>query len=108
MVTPQHRPLICTLRITPPRLQQVERCTKNQEKRRKEKEPAVISRGYRQSHCRRTRICKNVTVEETEVALKKTRLDKEFGPDEVTAELWKSKFGTRLCGWRSFLIRLLR
>ncbi|VDO96918.1 unnamed protein product [Heligmosomoides polygyrus] len=42
----QHRPLICTLKIAPPRLKQVERCGAPRIKwwRMKEKEAAVISR----------------------------------------------------------------
>ncbi|VDP38364.1 unnamed protein product [Heligmosomoides polygyrus] len=45
-VVPQHRPLICTFKITPPRLQQLERCGAARIKwwRMKEKEAAVISR----------------------------------------------------------------
>ncbi|VDO67529.1 unnamed protein product, partial [Heligmosomoides polygyrus] len=45
-VAPQHRPLICTLKIAPPRLKQVERCGAPRIKwwRMKEKEAAVISR----------------------------------------------------------------
>ncbi|VDP54298.1 unnamed protein product [Heligmosomoides polygyrus] len=45
-VTPQHRPLICTLKIAPPRLKQVERCGAVRIKwwRIREKEAAVISR----------------------------------------------------------------
>ncbi|VDP21391.1 unnamed protein product [Heligmosomoides polygyrus] len=45
-VAPQHRPLNCTLKIAPPRLKQVERCSAARIKwwRMKEKEAAVISR----------------------------------------------------------------
>ncbi|VDP12261.1 unnamed protein product [Heligmosomoides polygyrus] len=45
-VAPQHRPLICTLKIVPPRLKQVERCGAARIKwwRMREKEAAVISR----------------------------------------------------------------
>ncbi|VDP11805.1 unnamed protein product [Heligmosomoides polygyrus] len=43
-VAPQHRPLICTLKIAPPRLKQVERCSAARIKwrRMKEKEAALI------------------------------------------------------------------
>ncbi|VDP34930.1 unnamed protein product [Heligmosomoides polygyrus] len=45
-VAPQHRPLICTLKIAPPRLKQVERCGAARIKwwRMREKRAAVISR----------------------------------------------------------------
>ncbi|VDO99442.1 unnamed protein product [Heligmosomoides polygyrus] len=45
-VAPQHRPLICTIKIASPRLQQVERCGARRIKwwRMREKEAAVISR----------------------------------------------------------------
>ncbi|VDO72001.1 unnamed protein product [Heligmosomoides polygyrus] len=45
-VAPQHRPLVCTFKITPPRVRQVERCGAARIKwwRMKEKEAAVISR----------------------------------------------------------------
>ncbi|VDO74116.1 unnamed protein product [Heligmosomoides polygyrus] len=45
-VAPQHRPLICTLKIAPPRLKQVERCGAARIKwwRIREKDVAVISR----------------------------------------------------------------
>ncbi|VDO18556.1 unnamed protein product [Heligmosomoides polygyrus] len=45
-VAPQHRPLICTLIIAPPRLKQIEQCGAARIKwwRMKEKEAAVISR----------------------------------------------------------------
>ncbi|VDP30874.1 unnamed protein product [Heligmosomoides polygyrus] len=45
-VAPQHRPLICTLKIASPRLKQVERCGAARIKRwrMKEKEAAVLSR----------------------------------------------------------------
>ncbi|VDP45943.1 unnamed protein product [Heligmosomoides polygyrus] len=45
-VAPQHRPLICTLKVAPPRVQQVERCGAARIKwwRMREKEAAVISR----------------------------------------------------------------
>ncbi|VDO80410.1 unnamed protein product [Heligmosomoides polygyrus] len=45
-VAPQHRPLICTLKIAPPRLKQMEQCGAARTKgwRMKEKEAAVISR----------------------------------------------------------------
>ncbi|VDO63062.1 unnamed protein product [Heligmosomoides polygyrus] len=45
-VAPQYRPLVCTLKITPPRVQQVERCDAARMKwwRMREKEAAVISR----------------------------------------------------------------
>ncbi|VDP55165.1 unnamed protein product [Heligmosomoides polygyrus] len=46
MVAPQHRPLVCTFKITPPRLNQVERCgaARIKYRRMKENEAAVISR----------------------------------------------------------------
>ncbi|VDP26497.1 unnamed protein product [Heligmosomoides polygyrus] len=45
-VAPQHRPLICSLKISPPRLEQVERCGAARIKwwRMTEKEAAAISR----------------------------------------------------------------
>ncbi|VDP56443.1 unnamed protein product [Heligmosomoides polygyrus] len=45
-VAPQHRPLICTIKMAPPRLMQIERCGAARIKwwRMKEKEVAVISR----------------------------------------------------------------
>ncbi|VDO19912.1 unnamed protein product [Heligmosomoides polygyrus] len=45
-VAPQHRPLVCTFKITPPRVQQVERCGAARLRwwRMKEKEAAAISR----------------------------------------------------------------
>ncbi|VDO69725.1 unnamed protein product [Heligmosomoides polygyrus] len=40
-----------------------------------------------------------ITVEETEVALKKMKPCKATGPDDLAADVWKSKLWYLLSGW---------
>ncbi|VDP08946.1 unnamed protein product [Heligmosomoides polygyrus] len=130
-VATQHRPLICSLKITPPSCKRVERCGTARIKwwRLKEKEAAVISRirlptvttvdetwkeatdaitraarlQLGTTKPRRRRVDKQawlwtddvrekkMTVSETEAALRTMKSGKATGPDDLPADLWKSK-----------------